>query len=101
MPWPLAQWLNHFTQHFMFPVSSDDKESGLNSLALISADVKLASEAIEAKLTRLAAPLISDASLSPEARLAAAGAVNNLSQAGPEICHEMLKQVQRETRRIL
>ena len=53
-----------------------------------------AEDVIRHKLVRVAAPCMVDvASLSHEARLAAVGALKNLSIVSPDICDEMVKQV--------
>ena len=77
------------------PGVNDVKESGLNNLAVL---VEQASEAvIRNKLVRIAAPCMVDtAALTPEARLAAVGALKNLSIVSPDVCDEMVQQVRSE-----
>ena len=79
---------------------NDVKESGLNNLAVL---VEQASEAvIRNKLVRIAAPCMVDtAALTPEARLAAVGALKNLSIVSPDVCDEMVQQVRSEIEHVL
>ena len=70
--------------------SSEDRECGLNTLALLD-EATAASAIRNFRLVRVAGPLMVDSNLS--VKHSAVGSLKNLSLVSAEVCEEMVEQV--------
>ena len=73
-----------------FTASSEDRECGLNTLALLD-EATAASAIRNFRLVRVAGPLMVDSNLS--VKHSAVGSLKNLSLVSAEVCEEMVEQV--------